>query len=191
MCGGWIKDHKKELLAAAAIAGVGAATGGFGLLGAGAAAGAAGGTAAGAAGAAGAVAGDAFLPGLLAGASGFPEAAAITAGAAGAEGAVAGDAFLPGLIADAPGSGIRGGGLLGSLGKGAGRFGRAAHLAQIAGGGQQEPQPQFAPMPQGQQTVPAGASAPSIAETYPIDVIDPEKRRRMLALARMYGGRNG
>lgn len=33
MCGGWIGKHKKELLAGLALGGVGALTGGFGLLG--------------------------------------------------------------------------------------------------------------------------------------------------------------
>ena len=93
------------------------------------------------------------------------------------EGAGAG-AFIPPATA---GGGLLGGGLK--------NFGRAAYLAQMAGGGEQPPQP--SPMQPPGQTIPAGMSAPSIADTNPVDVIDPEKRRRLAMMQQMYGGYRG
>ena len=158
MCsGGWIKDHKKELLAAAAIAGVGAATGGFGLLAAPAVAGEA---------AAGAVAGDAFLPGLL-----------------GSEGgAIAGDAFLPGLLGaqEAPSA-------LSGLGSGLERFGKASQMARMAGL-TDVPRETPPPMPQqGVQQLNTQSGIPSMAQTYPTNVVDEERKRRMMKMRGMYG----
>lgn len=157
MSGGFVKKHKDELLTAAALAGVGAATGGFGLL----------------------AAPEAATGGLLgsgfAGIGGAGEAAGADLLAEGALPMMSGD-FAP--IAANPLS------LTSRLGTGLANFGKAAAVAQLAGLGQQ---PQQAPppmMPQG--VAPAMPSpVPSMAQTYPVDVIDPEKRRRMMR--GMYG----
>lgn len=135
MSGGWVKDHKKELLAAAAVAGVGAATGGFGLL-----------------------------------------------AAPAAEGAVAGGLLESGFAGIGGASEAAGGGLLGGmsgLGTGLERAGKIAQLSQLGGLGQQQPNMPPPQMPQGVQPV-VNSQIPSMAQSYPVDVIDPEKRRRMM-----------
>ncbi len=177
MSGGWIKDHKRELMAALAIGGAGAGGLGLaGLLGSGV-------TAA----SAGAVAGEAFLPGAL--------------GVGGANAAVAGDAFLPGLLgaggtgastSDALLANLPQGGLLDRLaganwGKGAETAGKLALFGQRSGMNEPPQQRPMAP-PMGVQPLQQSQGIPPMSSTYPTDVMDPEKRRRLMALMQMRGG---
>lgn len=157
--GDWLEDHKKEALGVAALAGLGAATGGFGLLGGAAA------------GAGGAAAGAGALEGMALGAAGTGELG-LLGGAGLAQGAAL-EGMSTGAL-EAPTLAMR-------LGKGAKLAGRGMATAQRAGllGQPQQPLPQArAPG----QAAPIASSVPSFAETYPVNVIDPEKRRR-----RMYG----
>lgn len=156
MCAGKDKD---KLLALAAIAGVGAATGGFGLL------------------AAPAIAGEAAATGGLLG-SGF-------AGIGGAGEAVGADLLAQGALptmaggfTDVAANPLATSGL-DRLGMGLERAGRVSMLAQNAGLGQQ---PQRAPMPQpmGVQPLQTQSGIPSFAQTYPTNIVDEERKRRLM-----------
>lgn len=188
MCAGH-SLHKKDYLTLAALIGGGAA--GFGAAGIGPLAGLLGGDAA-AGGAAGGLLAESGAGGIAGGTAGLfaptaTQSALSTLGSSpelfGA-GLTAADAAAP--IGSTAVLGMDGGGAAGSAGLSGRGLMRLGMLGtQLAGGGQQQPAP-MAPRPMGGgQVVPAGNTAPSFADTYPINVVDPEtlRRRRRMGLA--------
>lgn len=179
MSGGWIKDHKKELLAALAVGGGGALLL-PGLLGAGAAAGASAGAAAtGAAGAGAAEGASGTLMGLLGG-MGSEQAAMLAAQNAGM--GIGADIATLNAAATAGGGGAATPwGALGMMGGGLEKLGKANALTGGALFGGDKPAGVPASPATLGQVQPPVPSAPTPYEFY---MSDEEKRKRMAAMAR-------
>ncbi len=173
----WVGKHKKELLAALAVGGVGALTGGFGLLGAGAEAGA--GAAAGGLAGADAVGAGA---GLLGAESGAGAAAGGLAGA---------DAVGAGAGTMGPVDTFMANGGLGKVGGALDKFGKLSRVAGLLN--PQQPSTPPMQMPQGAPQMAPLPTAPSMAQTYPTNIgaapqMGPEELRRLLAMMQQRGG---